>query len=74
MLTELRVTRKGAQIYQGKHEIADAQSFARACSAAWNEIDAARIKSATSVGALFDDLENINPLDGIVMTWRSARD
>ena len=74
MLTELRVTKKGAPIYQGKHEIADAQSFARACSAAWSEIEAARIKSATSVGALFDDLENINPLDDIVMTLHSARD
>ena len=69
MKTEVRITRKGVLLYQRHHDIADAHSFGQAFEEAWEAMKGKRLEAATSIGELYDDLENAaEALDGIVIS------
>ena len=67
MKARLRITRNGALLYEGVHDIADAASFGGACANAWNGLLERKFSNATSIGALQESLgENmLGELDGL---------
>jgi hypothetical protein len=57
MRVRLLIHRDGATLYDGTHDVYDADSFGQACAQAWNRVQEREFGSATSVGALFDTME-----------------
>jgi hypothetical protein len=74
MNVRLRIDRDGKTLYEGVHDICDADSFARACGAAWTRLQELRLAKATSVGALYDRLEErlLDDLVGAEITLAKA--
>lgn len=62
MRVKLRITSDDTVQYEGIYDIRDAESFGRACSDVWEKLRAQRMEKATSIGALYDVL-NDNVLD-----------
>lgn len=62
MKIKLRVTKADAVLYEGVHDIQDAESFGAAFVEVWEHLRAQRLEKATSIGALYDVL-NDNVLD-----------
>lgn len=62
MKIRLRITTAHGVLYEGIHYIRDAESFGAACAKAWEELRTQRLEKATSIGALYDVL-NENVLD-----------
>jgi hypothetical protein len=58
MKLRLEIHNGGRPLYRGIHDVYDADSFARACAAAWTTISERQAAEATSVGALFEALED----------------
>ena len=56
MKVRLRVEKDGVALCEGTYEVSDAHSFGRACAALWNELRDRRLAQATSIGALYDEL------------------
>jgi len=59
---KLRVTKADAILYEAVHDIQDAESFGATCGEVWEQLRAQRLEKATSIGALYDVL-NDNVLD-----------
>jgi hypothetical protein len=57
MKMRLRIQRSGAVLYDGVHEVSDADSFGRAFAGAWTHMLEQKFNKASSVGALFDALD-----------------
>ena len=66
MKTKMIISKKGNALYEGVHEIIDAESFGRACAGAWARIQDRRLQKSTSIGALMEVLneEMLEALDG----------
>ena len=62
MKIKLQVTKANAVLYEGVHDIQDAETFGVACAAVWEHLRTQRLEKATSIGALYDVL-NDNVLD-----------
>lgn len=58
MKARLRIQKSGAPLYEGTYEISDAESFGAACVHAWMQLRERRLASATSIGALFEELDD----------------
>jgi hypothetical protein len=58
--------KKGVAVYEGVHEITDAESFGRAFADVWAQLQDRRLQKATSIGALMEVLNEdvIAELDG----------
>lgn len=56
MKVKLRVHKDSSTLYEGIYDVSDAESFGRACADAWNELRDRKLKTATSIGALFDQI------------------
>jgi hypothetical protein len=56
MKVELSIRKKGAKLYEGIHEITDAESFGRAFANAWAQLQDRRLQKTTSIGALMEIL------------------
>jgi hypothetical protein len=54
----LRITKHGTAIYTGTYDIADADSFGKACADAWFKIRQQQMAKESSIGALMEHLEN----------------
>jgi hypothetical protein len=67
MKATLRVTKSDSLLYEGIHDIANAESFGSACSNAWNSVVSRKFSNASSIGALQESLgENmLRELDNI---------
>lgn len=67
MRARLRITKNDSLLYEGIHDIADAESFGSACSNAWNSVVERKFSDASSIGALQESLgENmLRELDNI---------
>lgn len=74
MRVKLQILKSGVVLYEGIHEIADADTFGRACASAWNEARHQQMANATSVGALFEELDEqrLEQLDGLEMRLSKA--
>jgi hypothetical protein len=57
MKVKLRIQREGAALYEGVYDVSDADSFGRACADVWNQLRERRFAAASSIGALFDQLD-----------------
>ena len=62
MKIKLRITKADVVLYESMHDIRDAESFGAACAEAWEHLRTQRLDKATSIGALYDVL-NDNVLD-----------
>ncbi len=56
MRVKLRATRGSSLLHEGLYEIADAESFGRACADIWTQIQEKRLMTSTSIGALYEAL------------------
>jgi hypothetical protein len=54
MKIKLVIRRKGIVLYEGVHEIADAESFGAAFAAAWAHLEDQRMQKTTSIGELME--------------------
>lgn len=54
MRAKLTIRKNDDLLYEGIHDIFDAESFGAACTHAWNQLRDHRLAKMTSVGALFD--------------------
>jgi hypothetical protein len=57
MKVKLRVQKKGTALYEGTYDVTDADSFGTACADVWNHLLERRLARASSIGALFDELD-----------------
>jgi hypothetical protein len=66
MKVTLQVQKDGTPLYEGAHDISDAESFGRACSQVWTHLRERKIAGASSVGALYEALDErlLGELDG----------
>jgi hypothetical protein len=58
MKVKLRVKRDGAALYEGVYDVSDAASFGKACADLWDRLQEQRLAGATSIGALYDELDD----------------
>jgi hypothetical protein len=74
MNVRLRIQRGGAALYDGIHDVADAESFGRECAHAWTHLQDQKLAKATSVGALYNALEEflLDDLEGAQISLSRA--
>lgn len=74
MKVRLRIMSDGAALYDGVYDIRDAESFGAAFSQAWETLQAERIEKATSIGALYDVINDsvLSLLQGAKITFERA--
>jgi hypothetical protein len=58
MRVRLSIERDGTVLFEDRYDIFDAESFGKACSQAWMQLRERRAQAATSVGALFEELDS----------------
>ena len=66
MKTKVVIKKKGVALYEGVHEITDAESFGRAFADVWAQLQDRRLQKTTSIGALMEVLNDdvLEELDG----------
>ncbi|HUI20392.1 MAG TPA: hypothetical protein VLZ74_05040 [Methylocella sp.] len=62
MKVKLQIKDDESLLYVGTYDIRDAESFGAACADAWEKLRMERLEKTTSIGALYDVL-NDNVLD-----------
>jgi hypothetical protein len=65
MNVRLQIRKDGSALYEGLYDISDADSFGHACADAWRQLREQRLAKATSIGALYDALDD-ELLEGLV--------
>lgn len=58
MKVGISVTKRGAVVYRGVHDIIDQDTFSRAFGEVWREVRQRRLEATTSVGELMDILND----------------
>jgi len=58
MKVELRITKNGTSIYAGAYDVADAESFGKACADAWSKLRQEQLREESSIGALFEHIDD----------------
>jgi hypothetical protein len=58
MKTKLRVTKQGALLYEGVHDVFDQESFAAAFAEVWQAVRERRLETTSSVGELMELLND----------------
>jgi hypothetical protein len=56
MKVKLSIGKKGATLYEGVHEITDAEGFGRVFAHVWAQLQDRRLQKTTSIGALMESL------------------
>ena len=57
MKVKLKIRKGGTALEQGTYDIFDAESFGKACADLWTRLRDDRLAKATSIGALYDQLD-----------------
>ncbi len=57
MKVKLRIAKKETLLYAGIYDVADADSFGRACADAWSKLRQRQLEQETSIGALMEHLD-----------------
>jgi hypothetical protein len=57
MKVKLEIRKAGTATKQGTYDIFDAESFGKACADLWTLLRDDRLTKATSIGALYDQLD-----------------
>ncbi len=58
MKIKLTIGKRGTALYEGVHEITDAESFGRALADVWMQAQDRRLQKTTSIGALMEVLND----------------
>ena len=58
MKVTLQVLKHGTTMHEGTYDVSDAESFGRACAHLWTQLRERKLAKASSVGALFDALDD----------------
>jgi hypothetical protein len=66
MKVRLKIEKGGVVLHERNYDVSDAESFGKACAHAWTQLREQRLERATSVGALFEQLNDqlLDELDG----------
>lgn len=66
MRVKLIVRKEGTALYENIHEIVDAESFGRAFTRVWTQLQNEKLQETTSIGELMEVMNNdlIETLDG----------
>jgi hypothetical protein len=56
MKLKLSISKEGAILYEGVHEVIDAETFGRAFAEMWTQMQDRRLQKTTSIGALMEVL------------------
>jgi hypothetical protein len=69
MKLKLSIRKEGAVLYEGVHEVIDAETFGRAFAAMWTQMQDRRLQETTSIGALMEVLNEdlVDQLNGAQM-------
>jgi hypothetical protein len=75
MRIALRISKAGISLYRGAYDVADAESFGKACADAWSQLMQQQFRKESSVGALMEHLENdvLDQLDGAIITMERVQ-
>lgn len=65
MNVKLSIRKNNSPVYEHIYDISDAESFGRACADAWAQLREQHLAKATSIGALYDALDD-QLLDGLL--------
>ncbi len=70
MKVVLRLTLNEEVVYEGAHEMADADEFGAAFKEIWNDLHARRLERSTSVGELMSQISEdiLDDINGCTMT------
>ena len=58
MKVTLRIQKDQSVLFEGLYDVCDAESFGRACADIWDRLRERRLAGASSVGELFDELDD----------------
>jgi hypothetical protein len=58
MKVQLRISKNGTAIYAGAYDVADAESFGKACADAWWKLKQRQMQRESSIGALMEHLDS----------------
>ena len=74
MRIKLQIKKDNKPWYHGVYDVVDAASFGDACADAWTKLREQKLQKATSIGALYDTLEEhlIDELHGVEITFEKA--
>lgn len=74
MKIRLHITKRGALLYDGVHEVIDQDSFGAAFAKVWQAVRERRLERTTSVGELMDILndEVLDQLHGAEVSIKKA--
>jgi hypothetical protein len=66
MKVRLKIEKGDIVLHEQSYDISDAASFGKACAHAWTQLREQRLDRATSIGALFEHLNDqlLDELDG----------
>jgi hypothetical protein len=74
MRVKLQVKKDKKSWYEGVYDIVDAASFGDACADAWSKLREQKFQRATSIGALYDTLDEhlIDEREGAEISFAKA--
>jgi hypothetical protein len=74
MKVRLKLEKGSVVLHEQSYDISDAESFGRACAQAWTQLREQRLGRATSIGALFEHLNDqlLDELDGARLSLTRA--
>jgi hypothetical protein len=74
MRIKLQIAKDGTSLHAGAYDIKDAQSFGKACSDAWQQLQQAQLNRETSIGAVMEHVNDsvLDQLDGSSITITRA--
>jgi hypothetical protein len=71
MKVKLQLRKDGMVLSEGVYDISDAESFGRACAQVWTQLHERRLAQASSIGALYETLNDrlIDELHGAEISF-----
>jgi hypothetical protein len=69
MKAKLTIEKAGEPLFAGVTDVVDADSFGRACSDAWSNLQQQQMQKETSIGALVEHLDDnvLDQLNGAII-------
>jgi hypothetical protein len=58
MKVRIEASRKGTRLYDGAYDVTDAKSFGNAFADLWNKLVEKRLRGASSVGAVYEQMDD----------------
>lgn len=70
MKVRLQLHKDGAVLQEGVYDVSDAETFGAACAQVWKQVIESKFLNASSVGALYDMLDEnvLDQLQGATIT------